>query len=227
MPTIIGANTDEGFALGNPNTDEELFHEAFRWRNYALSPPTIRKLMVLYPDDPCNEPPYAITDCSVNESRGRQWRRAMAIGADIVMISGRRKMAELFTDIKTPVYSYRFDQRIWNQDVWNGVKHFDNVAFSFQNISGELGSSPEHDNDAELARLIGQAYVRFVNELDPNGAEGSKRLGAKLPYWPVYDRDEPKNMVFNATRSHVEDDTWRKEAIAFINTHEVARELYG
>lgn len=228
VPIITGTNTDEGFGIGNPNTDEELFHEAFRWRNYALSPPTIRRLMELYPNDPCNEPPHAITNCSLNPTKGAQYRRAVGLGGDITMVSGRRKMAELFTEANAAVYSYRFDQRIWSQDEWVGVKHFDNVAFSFQNISGELGPSPKYDEHAELGRVIGEAYIRFVNNLDPNPVtvdKGARDL--KVPHWPIYDIAEPKNIVFNATEVWVEDDDWRKEGIDFINSYEVARELYG
>ncbi|KAJ3550254.1 hypothetical protein NM208_g58 [Fusarium decemcellulare] len=225
VPMIIGANTDEGFAIGAPDTEQDLFYEAFRWRNYALSAPTIRKLLDLYPNDPCHQPPYAITNCSINEKKGRQWRRGFAIGSDITMISGRRKMAELFADAGETVYSYRFDQKIWSRDEWDGVKHFDNVAFSFQNISGELGPSPEYDSHVDLARAIGQAYVRFVNDLDPNAKGSKKRAKELLPQWPKYDKDSPKNMVLNATENWVEDDTWRKEQIDYINSFEVAREL--
>ncbi|KAF5026833.1 hypothetical protein F66182_1027 [Fusarium sp. NRRL 66182] len=225
VPTIIGANTDEGFCIGKANSSEDLFYEAFRWRNYALSAPTIRKLMELYPDDPCNQPPYHITNCSRPEG-AHQGRRGCAIGGDITMISGRRKLAELFADSGEAVYSYRFDQR-WSQRIeWDGVRHFDNVAFSFQNISGLLGPSPEYDSHAELAKSIGQAYVRFVNRLDPNPRTSSTG-GNKVPRWPRYSTSEPKNMVFNATRNWVEDDTWRREGIEYINSYEVARELYG
>ncbi|WXC63695.1 hypothetical protein SNK03_009509 [Fusarium graminearum] len=223
VPSIIGANTDEGFCVGAANTTEDLFYEAFRWRNYALSAPTIRKLLELYPDDPCHQPPYHITNCS-RPVGNYQGRRSCAIGGDIAMISGRRKLAELFTESGEAVYSYRFDQRWYQRSEWEGVKHFDNVAFSFQNISGLLGPSPQYDSHAELAHNIGQAYVRFVNSLDPNPQGSSKE---KVPKWPKYSMSKPKNMVFNATKSRVEDDTWRKEQIEFINSYEVARELYG
>jgi carboxylesterase type B len=227
VPLLIGANTDEGFAVGNPENDQELFHELYRWRNYGLSAPTIRKLMELYPDDPCHQPPYAITDCSLNPGRAKQWRRAVAIGADVTMISGRRKLAELYTEAGQPVYSYRFDQLRYGGPEWDGVKHFDNVQYSFQNISGTLGPSPEYDSHADLARAIGQAYVRFVYDLDPNRNPDYGEQETLLPEWPVYDLDAPKNMVLNATKNWVEDDTWRQEQLAYINSFEVARELYA
>ncbi|KAF0321083.1 carboxylesterase [Colletotrichum asianum] len=228
VPLLTGANSDEGINFNpnspKPDTEQNLLNGFMFWRSYALSPPTIRRLFELYPNDPCTQPPHSIWNCSVYPAKGLQWRQGASIGGDLVMISGRRKMCELYAG--QPVYSYRFDQRLWNRAELDGVQHFDNVAFSFQNISGLLGPSPEYDSHLELARGIGQAYVRFVNDLDPNAKAGNvtKRDGL-LPYWPKYDLAAPKNLVLNASNSFVEDDTWRKEGIEYINSYEVAREL--
>lgn len=228
VPLLTGANTDEGsgFSLSGINTEQDLAYGLLSWRMYALSPPTIRKFLELYPNDPCNEPPYAITNCTVFPSKGLQWRRSGAIGGDMVMISGRRKMCELYAAAGQDVYSYRFDTRPWNSPELNGVRHFDNVAFSFQNISGLLGPLPEYESHLELAQEIGKAYVWFAYNLDPNhGASGNGSTAGGLPRWPKYDLDAPTNMVLNATGSWVEPDTFRKEGIAYMNTYEVAREL--
>lgn len=113
VPIITGANTDETFAIsGTPNTEEDIFKSIFTWRSYSLTPPTVRRLFELYPDDPCYEVPYAITNCTRNPSRGLQWRRAASIGSDLVMVAQRRHMAELYTGSDVSTYSYRFDQRI-------------------------------------------------------------------------------------------------------------------
>ena len=144
------------------------------------------------------------------------------------MISGRRKMCALFSQTK-PVYSYRFDTMLYGVSPMLGVHHFDNVAFSFQNISGLLGPSPLFDKDKELATAIGRAYVGFVYSLDPNGVAGGGGNGTggglELPYWPRWEVGEPRNMVLNATLPFVEADTFREEGIAFLNSGEVAREL--
>ncbi|KAK8124319.1 uncharacterized protein PG998_000078 [Apiospora kogelbergensis] len=127
VPLMTGANTDETFALAGDaaqDTEAQLFDAFLAWRGYALTPPTLRRLLALYPDDPL---PRAA------------WRRGAALGSDLVMGAQRRRMAELFSAPgpgSTPVYSYRFDQRPWDGKAWDGVKHFQNVAFSFQNISG-------------------------------------------------------------------------------------------
>ncbi|CRK32117.1 hypothetical protein BN1708_016078, partial [Verticillium longisporum] len=235
VPLLIGHNTDEGINFRptspRPETAKDLQNAFASWRSYSLSSPTIRKLLELYPDDPCDAPPRAITNCSRLPalSRGSQWRRGADIGGDLVMISGRRKMCELYAGPigeSQPVYSYRFDQRLWNRVEVDGVQHFDNVAFSFQNISGLLGASPTYDSHVKLARTIGQAYVRFVYSLDPNPACRHNATDVMaLPKWPRYDLDKPVNMVLNATENYLEDDTYRKEGMAYINSPAVAREL--
>ncbi|KAK3323073.1 lipase [Apodospora peruviana] len=238
VPLLTGANSDEGtsFSVPGPETEQDLFNGLMSWRSYALSPPTILKLLELYPNDPCHEPPIYISNCSVFPSKGLQWRRGAAIGGDMVMVSGRRKMCELHAAAGQSVFSYRFDTRPWNGAPINGVHHFDNVAFSFQNISGLLGPSPDYDHHMKLARAIGEAYVWFVHNLDPNppGTETAEAAGAaasmkspavSLPRWPRYTLDTPVNMVLNASGPWIEPDTFRKEGIAFLNTYEVAREL--
>ncbi|KAI1075348.1 alpha/beta-hydrolase [Whalleya microplaca] len=227
VPLLLGANTDEGFVVSETaETDDDILNAMLSWRSYALTPPTVRRLLELYPDDPCYAPPYAITNCTRRPARGSMWRRAAAIGTDLIMVSQRRRMAELYTQAGMPVYSYRFDQRPWNAEEWDGVKHFLNVAYSFQNISGELGPSPEYDSHARLAKAIGQAYIGFVNHLNPNKVPwDSRRDAVPLPQWPVYDMGKPRIMVFNATGPWIEEDTWRQEGIAFIMTPEVQKEL--
>ncbi|KAH7374541.1 lipase [Plectosphaerella cucumerina] len=231
VPLLIGANTDEGInfrpTTPRPETERDLLRAFASWRSYALSPPTIRRLLDLYPDDPCDAPPYAVANCSRLESlnRGAQWRRGASIGGDMVMIAGRRRMCELYAGEDVPVYSYRFDQRLWNRRDHEGIQHFDNVAFSFQNISGLLGPSPTYDSHVKLAKVVGRAYIRFVYGLDPNRGEEETGCNGPLPAWPRYDLGEPKNMVLSAEKCYLEDDTYRREGMAYLNSPEVAREL--
>lgn len=232
IPLLTGTNSDEGtgFSPSGPNTDTDLFNDFMWWRSYALSPPTILNFLELYPNDPCNEPPFYIWNCSVFPSKGLEWRRGAAIGGDMVMHSGRRKMCELYAGTAGQnVYSYRFDTRLYGEDPLLGVPHFDNVAFSFQNITGALGPSPAYDADLQLARSIGYSYISFVYSLDPNPPAAWNVLdkvdALDLPTWPKYSLDDPTNMVLNATGPWVEPDTWRKEGIAYMNTYDVAREL--
>lgn len=229
IPLLTGTNTDEGtgFSPTGPNTEEDLFNDFLWWRSYGLTPPTIRRLLELYPDDPCTEPPMYITNCTRFPAQGLVWRRGAAIGGDMVMHSGRRKMCELYSAHGQDVFSYRFDTRLWSETPIKGIPHFDNVAFSFQNISGLLGPSPLYDDDLGIARSVAVAYISFVYELNPNPRNGvAEKVGAMvLPSWPRYSLQKPTNMVLNVTGPWVEADTWRKEGIAYLNTYDVAREL--
>lgn len=234
IPLLLGANTDEGisFSLPNVNTSQDIFNNLLYWRNYELSPPSIRQLLELYPNDPVNEPPYDYRNDATFPSKGLAWRRGAAIGGDLVMIAGRRKYAELYVEAGVKdVYSYRFDTPLWNASSPVGIKHFDNVMFSFQNISGAMGPLPKYQYYRDFSTAVGRAYASFVRSYQPNGAanSGAAGYGAQgknvtgLPYWPRYELDTPKNIVLNASGSWVEDDTFRKEGIAFMNT--IDREL--
>lgn len=213
IPLLIGANSDEGTSFGATGLDNEtaIFNNLLSYRSYAISPPTARKLLELYPNDPSNEPPYYIADPTIFPSKGLQWRRDCAIAGDIVMISGRRKTSEEYTRSGLPVYSFRFDTPLWNAPVTAGAQHGVNVVFSFQNISGALGPLPEYKNYTDLSHDIGRAYISFINDRNPNTNKGN------LPDWPRYILNSPKNMVLNSNQSYVEDDTFRREGIAFIN----------
>jgi carboxylesterase type B len=245
VPILIGANSDEGVSFSTHGLDNAtaIFDNLLYWRNYALSPPTIRRLLELYPNIPAEEPPYRDTTNITFPQYGLQWRRDAAIGGDLVMVSGRRKTCEEYVQGGWPqgvspgvqdVYSYRFDTPLWNTTAPISVPHFVNVVFSFQNISGALGPLPEYWRYKELSESIGRAYASFVNYYQPNGAGGMGVGGGDggggssanvtgLPTWPRYDLSAPKNMVLNSNGSWVEDDTFRKEGIGFINC--IDREL--
>ncbi|KAH7065374.1 carboxylesterase [Macrophomina phaseolina] len=225
VPLITGANTDEGtsFSIRNLANATALATSLLSWRNYALSPPTIRTLLSLYPDDTTTpKPPYHVPASEPFANYGAQWRRSAAIGGDLVMVAQRRKMAETYAAASQAVYSYRFDTPLWNASAATGANHFANVVFSFQNISGALGP---YESYKELSFGIGRAYANFVATGDPNGVGGEADGKPQLPEWPRYEVGAPKNLVLNANESFVEEDTWRREGIAFINSREVSREL--
>lgn len=225
VPIISGANTDEGVSFSTTGLDNEtaIFNNLLYWRNYALSPPSIRRLLELYPNDPVNEPPYDLGTDQIFPNYGLQWRRSAAIGGDLVMISGRRKTCEQYVKGGVSnVYSYRFDTPLWNASAIQipvSVYHFVNVVFSFQNISGALGPLPEYQHYKDLSQGIGRAYASFVSNHQPNGAGN----GTGLPVWPKYDVDDPQEIVLNASHSFIEADTYRNQGIAFINS--IDREL--
>jgi len=132
-------------------------------------------------------------------------------------------LARQFSTAGEDVYSYRFATRPFDaQRPEDGVQHFVNVAYSFQNITGSLGPLPEFESHRELSRAIGQAYVNFVYWGDPNGhedeGEKEKRDGLTLPHWPRWAPQESVNMLLNATSPRIEKDDFRKEGMAYIES---------
>ncbi|KAH7131022.1 carboxylesterase [Dactylonectria macrodidyma] len=239
VPIITGENTNEGFTFNPSNTwnaqcplldtEEEIFKSFIGWRTYLTSPSTIKRLLELYPLDANASVPIYSTVCSNLKKVGAQLGRAASIGGDLTMIAGRRRMCELLTQRKVDqdVYSYRFDTRPYGRAEGEGVQHFDNVAFSFQNITGLLGPSPQYDSHRRLSLAIGEAYIRFVNNLDPNPTHErfEWQIEVQLPHWPKYSLSRPRNLVLSENGSYVEVDDYRKDAIAYINTPDISFEL--
>ncbi|KZO91916.1 alpha/beta-hydrolase [Calocera viscosa TUFC12733] len=215
VPLLIGANTDEGtsFAIGKGiNTTEQL--AAGLAAGYPmLSNASIAQIISLYPNVPAQGCPYNTGDGLL--STGYLDKVAASIGGDIVMVGPRRLFAQQ-ASYYAPVYSYRFNQVPIYYTMETGVTHFSEVAYVFSNpqmTQNPLGNRPR---DLTLANLMTSMWVSFAHNLDPNN-----NFVSGSPVWPSY-ADGPKNMVFQLTglgaSSYVEDDTFRSDGIAFINT---------
>ncbi|KAI0875277.1 Alpha/Beta hydrolase protein [Hypoxylon argillaceum] len=231
VPLLLGSNSDEGISFGPTGLDDAaaiyyglLSNPSFSGLPglpYQISPASARRLLQLYPNDPSQEPPYDIVNGTIFPQYGLQWRRSCAIYGDIVMIAGRRKLCAEYAAANQPVYSYRFATRPWDAAEADGVQHFVNVAFSFQNITSVLGPLPEFQSHKDISDGIGRSYLNFVYWHDPNVRE--RGVQTRLPYWPKWTATNPSNMVLNATRAEVEKDQFRERGIAFLHT--ISREL--
>ncbi|RYC53822.1 hypothetical protein CHU98_g12387 [Xylaria longipes] len=231
VPLLLGSNNDEGISFGpiGFNTSADIYYgllsdpsfSGLDGLAYQISPASARKLLDLYPNDPSHEPPYDITNATVFPQNGLQWRRSCAIYGDIVMIAGRRKLCAEYAAANQSVYSYRFATRPWDAAETDGVQHFVNVAFSFQNITGTLGPLPQFQSHKQISADIGKAYLNFVHRHDPNADKDGVQTG--LPYWPRWTATKPSNMVLNATQPYLETDNFRERGIAFIQS--ISREL--
>jgi carboxylesterase type B len=222
IPIITGANSDEGssFSSHSVKTDAEIATWLKTWRSYNLSTTSINRLTSLY--ETYDYPPYLVDSKVHFPNTTAKWRKSGAIGGDIVMIAGRRKVARVWSSAKQNVFSMRFDTPAWNAKPSDGSKHSAEHPFTFQNITGLLGPMPEFKKHQDLSKAIGKAYINFVNGFDPNQPVGKESADPKLPPWPRYS-DQAVNMVLNANNTHVERDDWRREGIDFINT--IWREL--
>ena len=80
VPILDGANTDEGvsFSVKGLDNTTAVYDSLFTWRRYSLSPPTIRTLLDLYPEDMPEKPPYHVPGNITFPQYGLQWRRSAA-----------------------------------------------------------------------------------------------------------------------------------------------------
>ena len=94
---------------------------------------------------------------------------------------------------KTPLYYYMFDAEIpgWDDP---GTFHSVDLWFFFETLAKCW--RPFRGKHYDLARQMCDYWCNFIKTGDPNGEDSQ---GQPLPYWPVFDRDEPVRMRFADT----------------------------
>ncbi|EIN05225.1 alpha/beta-hydrolase [Punctularia strigosozonata HHB-11173 SS5] len=212
VPILHGANLDEGAYFGPKGIDNDAALESIIARTYPhLTNESISKIMELYPNDPSIGCPYDTGDGVL--SSGQQDKRAFSIWGDVVMHAGRRLLGDSIAKTHD-VFSYHFAQIPDNATIEDGVQHFQEVAFVFNNPGPTRNPLSTRLGDAELANLMTSYWISFVNHLDPNhsGMKGA-------PIWPSY-RQQAKNMVFKRQGSFLQDDVYRALGINFLNSLE-------
>lgn len=95
--------------------------------------------------------------------------------------------------------------------------HFEEVAFVFHNIAGQgyhygkpFAGVPE--SYVRLSEMMTSMWAAFIHDLDPN-FEGERVT------WEEYGKDKPVDLLLDANvTSSMEEDTWRKDGIDYINS---------
>lgn len=246
VPIISGTNTDEGTSFGPTgiNTTEQFYayltgmssitsykHKAMRTltktgnqSDPSLPPAVAQNILTLYPDDPSQGIPAYLGDASI-VSKGLQWRRTNAYTGDYMMHANRRRQCTAWAETSTPAYCYRFNIRSADVSYISGSAHFEEVAFVFNNIAG-LGyhygkpfTADTPESWVRLSEMMASMWAGFIYELDPN-AIGS--YSGDFVGWDGYCDGNEVDILFdanaNATTSRMEGDTWRQDAIEYINS---------
>ncbi|KAJ5621507.1 hypothetical protein N7528_006290 [Penicillium herquei] len=221
VPILAGTNTDEGTAFGPTgiNTTEQFYEYLTDGGLDFQTPPSIaEEILRLYPDIPSLGIPEFLGDKRV-PSEGWEWRRTCAFAGDFVMHANRRRQCEAWTETSTPAYCYRFNVHAADVPILDGATHFEEVSFVFNNIYGvgyhygkPFAGVPQSYYD--LSSMMTSMWASFIHDLDPNPGTVNKSV-----HWEAYGKDNPVDLFLNAnTTSHMEADTWRKEAIDYLNS---------
>ncbi|EIN05226.1 alpha/beta-hydrolase [Punctularia strigosozonata HHB-11173 SS5] len=212
VPFLTGANLDEGGAFGQRGIDNDTaLVDALRSSYPHLTNESITTILQLYPDDPSIGCPYNTSDGIL--STGRQDKRSFSIFGDTTMHAGRRLLAQSIATAHD-VFTYHFAQPPDNATIEDGVSHFQEVAYVFSNPLPTQNPLSKRAGDAQLANLMTSFWVSFIHNLDPNYSDVP---GA--PRWPSY-REHAQNIVFKRQGSFAQNDDYRAEGIAFLNTLE-------
>ncbi|OJJ00758.1 hypothetical protein ASPVEDRAFT_127461 [Aspergillus versicolor CBS 583.65] len=232
VPIIAGTNTDEGTEFGPSgiNTTDQWYDFLTDGGFDFQTPPSVAKqILRLYPDDPSQGIPAFLGDKRV-PSMGSQWRRTTAFAGDFAMHACRRRQCEAWAEASTPAYCYRFNVHTPDVPLLMGAGHFEEVAFVFHNIAG-LGYNIGYpytgkpfagvpQSYIDLSSMMTSMWASFIHDLDPNSGVVNKSV-----HWEAYANDNPRDLFLDAnTTSHMEPDTWRSEAIDYINS--VARAFW-
>lgn len=239
VPIIAGTNSDEGTSFGPTgiNTTQQFY--SYLTSNETSDPPlppsAANAILDVYPDDPSRGIPAYLGNARI-PSKGLQWRRTSAYAGDYMMHANRRRQCEAWAETYTPAFCYRFNVRSADADYLQGAMHFEEVAFVFNNIAGRgyhygkpFRGVP--GSYVRLSQMMASMWAAFIHDLDPNypsvggaaataAADGSGNGGNVR--WEQYRQGKPVDLLFdanaNATSSRMEADTWRKEAIDYINS---------
>ncbi|KAL0635255.1 hypothetical protein Q9L58_005821 [Maublancomyces gigas] len=214
VPILIGSNTDEGISFGvaGVNTDAQAIEQLSKSKRWVVTPFQAENILALYPNDPVVGSPYG-TGSTTWPSLGLQYKRYSSIAGDLTMDAPRRLMATAYA-ASEKVYSFRFDTPMKNSTTKIGVGHFSEIPHVFSNPDPTtltpLGNDPSH---LALGHLMARMWVSFAADLNPNNHNVKG-----IAEWPAYKQSSPKNFVFRNDTSYVEDDTYRKEGMDYINT---------
>ncbi|KAK4495547.1 hypothetical protein PRZ48_013879 [Zasmidium cellare] len=247
VPIIVGANSDEGLfavnSIGGAPDDAAGLRQVLVNLLPGLNNVTIDSLLAAYPEG-SQAPPYSLSPecpfCDAMEVAG-----ISSILGDFFADAGRRYVAEKWSQMELPTYSYRFAAESSSIPIslWTGLgpgfaTHGADLAYDFRlpaNFTTPIRyyppvkPVPSHEH---LSRIMVTKYLSFVYSLDPNRFTSRFKIKSctsllTLPApetqaWPRYD-DKPVNFVLNASDEETiircELDDYRREAIEIWKSH--------
>ncbi|KAK2684329.1 hypothetical protein QWA68_016734, partial [Fusarium oxysporum] len=103
-----------------------------------------------------------------------------------------------------------------------GVAHFQEIPFTFANTKAvgwdtdPFPSEPKkRQKYLKLAEIMSRMWISFVVTGSPN----FHYVSDLKVRWPVYSRDNPRNLVFSAENGvSLQQDIWRAEAIDMFSS---------
>ncbi|KAF5870623.1 putative lipase 2 protein [Botrytis fragariae] len=222
VPYLIGTNFDEGTTVGSKGVNNTadlntyLIKEMLTLDNFSLS-----TIGYLYPDIPeIGIPATYEGRPPATPSLGAQYKRASAVGSDIIMDGPTRLTTLAMASFNSTVYRYHFNVVPNGFTNAQGATHAAEVPLTFYNLPGNgyttnpLGG-PNSEKLIAMADIMTAMWIGFVTNGDPNSV--IRALDPSVPIWPRYTLPSPRNFVFTINESlYTEPDTYRAAGINWI-----------
>jgi len=201
VPVIIGDQEDEGtlFSLSQSNitTDSELNDY------FAAGFPTTPRAVVegytaTYPDDPAAGSPFRT---GALNNIYPQFKRLAAITGDIVFNLRRRQYLSVVSS-QVPAWSF-LDSHLYGTAVLGTFHASDTLEY--------YNSVPS----LTTAATYRQAYVSFINFLDPNAIAAA----APIINWPQYSTSSPQLLQLQAASNNLLADTFRNSSYSYLQAN--------
>jgi acetylcholinesterase len=186
------------------------------------------QLLSYYPSDPAAGSPFG----TGNETFGQppQYKRLAAIKGDLDFIAAERFFQQIVSKTQ-PSWAGLFAQPLPPPLPQFGVSHGTDLAMYFPKLYDPAGDIPSLDEVDGLAEQMQSSIIGLVVDLDPNSAlyGVSVRIFCYPPprltppwlldvQWPTYDcKTDGAVLEWKVNSTGVIDDTYRKDALSFIN----------
>ena len=174
-PMLIGTNTDEGTTFGPTGINTDAEFRAYVASLGTLTNESIARIEQLYPNIPALGLPATLHGRPGNPP-GLQYKRTSAFATDWAMLAGRRFSAQSWANYSVPLYAYRFNVFPTGYTAVQGVTHYAEVAFVFDNTLGlgdarnEFAGKPA--SYKAVASLMSKSWAAFIHDLNPNSHGG-------------------------------------------------------
>ncbi|CAK7221238.1 hypothetical protein SCUCBS95973_004426 [Sporothrix curviconia] len=229
VPLLIGTNFDEGTTVGPKGVNSTADLNAYLVKEMlTMDNASLAVLDYLYPDIPAVGIPSTYAGRPpASASVGSQYKRAAAVGGNIIMDAPTRLTTLSMAAFNETVYRYRFNVVPNGYTGLQGATHASEVALTFYDLDGSgyaeppIGG-PRRDDLLAMANIMTAMWIGFVHTGDPNALVHSISPYG-VPHWPAYALPDPQNYVFTINETlHTEPDTYQAAGINYMMAMMVA-----
>lgn len=221
VPFINGAQLDEGtLFVDGPGTSIQTDQDIINWLTaqfpglyFGITNITaVKELLRYYPTSPAAGSPYDIGNQTFG--RGAQYKRFASVFGDVGFQAPRRDHLRSAVKHGANTWTYIFKEPPPEFLPEYGISHGGEVSFVMQTLGVLVpNASPAK---IELEETIGDYWINFAYNLDPNPRGGPKR-----PFWPRYGK-AAIGLQLLASNVTIFKDSARAKAIDFIiNSHDL------